>query len=146
MKHLETLELNRPYRFESPFAGAEFAALIVACDPTISHDEQSEISRSIVVQGCRWAVCVGNRASTWDDSIDLAYLGTDKNFEPADSTHVMTTWHDEDSPQEIARFFVNDTSFDHFEARNLLIVYLGCDAEIQETFGSAADHELGLGG
>ena len=118
------LELHRLYHFESPTDG-EFAALVVALDPAITREEQSSLSLALVEQGCRYAVCAGINASSWDDSVDMAFLGSDTDFNPPDARFVMTSWHDDEPPEDVVHFFANCTTFDNFEANQFVAVFLG---------------------
>ena len=115
----------------SSFSGKEFAVLLWVLDITVTMEEQAKLSEQLVEQGCRYAVCAGYRCSTWDDSIDLAYLQTESNFQPQNENFVMTTWHENESIEEIAEFFVMNTAFDNFTAKNLLILVIGKNQEME---------------
>ncbi|MCE9595633.1 MAG: hypothetical protein K8S98_15705 [Planctomycetes bacterium] len=119
--------LARPFLLESPFSGGSFALLLRVLDTTITREEQTRLSERIVRLGCRYAVCAGHGCSSWDDSIDMAHLATDANFDPPDSEFVMTTWHDDESIEDVAEFFVRATRFEGFEPRRFLVVCLGGD-------------------
>jgi hypothetical protein len=123
LRELRILELRRPYQFSSPFEG-EFAAMIVALDPAMNAEEQRELSAALVAQGCRYAVCAGIKASSCDDSLDWAFLES-VNFEPADERFVMTSWHDEETPDDVVFFFANCTTFGNFEPSRFVAVFLG---------------------
>ena len=118
------LELIRPYRFSSPFAGQEFAALLYAADDRISEQEQADISAALVAQGCRYAVCAGHQCSSWDDSIDFAYA-EHNDWQCNDENFVMTTWHDDESLEDIVFFFLCNTSFDYFYPEKSLVLVIG---------------------
>ena len=55
----------------------------------------------------------------------MAFLGTDPNFNPPDARFVMTSWHDDESPEDVVHFFSNCTTFDNFEANQFVAVFLG---------------------
>ena len=74
---IEYLHIERPYSFTSPFKGAEFVALIDAVGENITCEEQETINDQIVTSGCRSAVSAGYKSSSWDNSIDMAFLGYD---------------------------------------------------------------------
>ena len=118
------LELSRPYYFQSPFPGAEFAAMIVARDPTITPAEQAALSSELVTQGCRYAVCTGLACSSWDDSVDWALLAA-WDFSPPDDAFVMTSWHEDELPEQVAPFFLQATSFDHFTPVHFVVLLVG---------------------
>ena len=124
--------LERPYEFLSPFSGKEYAAMIWVVDTAVVVEEQASLSKQLVEQGCRYAVCAGHECSTWDDSIDIAFLDTDQNFQPPDERFVLTTWHEGESVEDVAEFFVLNTSFDNFVAKNFLVLFVGRDKELEE--------------
>ena len=119
--NIEYKQIARPYAFVSPFDGAEFAVLIYISDTTITAEEQELLSDQIVAAGCRYAVCAGYKCGTWDDSIDIADLKRN-NWETKDENLIMTTWHENESLENIVFFFLNNTSFDYFTATNMLVV------------------------
>jgi hypothetical protein len=120
-------ELARPYRLETPFPGEEYVCILFANDETITPEEQEAISEQLVATGCRYAVCAGHRCSTWDDSVDLAYLATDESFSPPDETFVTTTWHEGEPIEEVLHFGFNLTgAFTRF-----LVLLVGPGAEVR---------------
>lgn len=121
--------LERPFSFSSPFADAPFVVLLVVEDQAITPDEQMRISQQLIHQGCRWAMAFGNDASSWDDSIDYAHIFSYPDYSPPDDAHVMTTWHDKDTLDEIAQFFVFLTAFDSFTPVNFLLLCIGQESE-----------------
>jgi|GEM_PF-2287065 len=116
--------LTSPYSLDRPpFAGADFVVLIINNDPDISTDDQYALSLALVRAGCRYAVCIGHNCSTWDDSVDYANMELDPEL--TDSKFVMTTWHENDTPDQIANFFLNCTTFDDNVFTNFLILSVG---------------------
>ena len=61
--------------------------------------------------------------STWDDSIDWASL--EMSSDSNDTTSTMTTWHENDTPNEIAHFFLHCTAFDNNVFHNFLVLSIG---------------------
>jgi hypothetical protein len=136
--------LDRPSDLISPFAGAEFACLLVVRDTSITGQEQASLSELLVAQGCRYAVCAGHECASWDDSIDRAYIATDADFDPPDSTFVMTSWHEDESIEEVAEFFARCTRFDGFNPCRFLVLCLGGDDASYEEIRDATRIQLGL--
>ncbi len=99
--------------------------MLVVNDITMTHYEQAFLSNQIIQQGCRYAVCAGHQCSTWDDSIDMAFLGTDPDYNPPDDRFVMTTWHEEEPLADVVEWFRWSTSFDDFTPKNFLVLLLG---------------------
>ena len=121
--------LNSPYSLDcSPFDGADFVVLIINNDPAISPDDQYALSLALVREGCRYAVCIGHNCSTWDDSVDYANMEVDPGL--TDSKFVMTTWHENDTPDQIANFFLNCTTFGDNVFTHFLILSVGQNDEL----------------
>ena len=118
-------QLTRPFHFESPCSGEDFAMLLAVLDDTVDPDEQAALSGSFVAQGCRYAICYGHGCSTWDDSIDYSFIFTDPNFTPPADRFVMTTWYDNEPIEDVADFFVRNTNFGTFEPVRFMLVALG---------------------
>jgi len=123
---IQYLQIQRPYSFASPFKEAEFAALIYAAAQNIAREEQEALSDQIVASGCRYAVCAGHNCESWHDSIDLADVKRNGG-EVRDNNIVMTTWHDDESLEDIVFFFLNNTSFDYFSAARFVVLIVGED-------------------
>ena len=101
---------DRPYTFTSPFPGCGFALLLMSGDEDVTPDEQWQLSRQIVEEGCRYAVCAGFDCSSWHDSIDMVCVIKEVDGRPP--PFVMTTWHEDESLEEVAEFFATCTSID----------------------------------
>lgn len=127
--NIQYLQIKRPYGFTSPFKGAEFAVLIYIVDENLTKEEQETLSDQIVASGCRYAVCAGHNSSSWDDSIDMADIKRNGG-EVRDENLVMTTWHDDESLEDIVFFFLNNTSFGNFIADCLTVLVIGDDESI----------------
>jgi hypothetical protein len=121
---LEGRVLTAPFEFSSPFGAGEFSVWVIAAEPSLSRDDQNRISGELVRQGCRFAVCSGHDCSSWDDSID--YADYSRRPDPADDEgFVMTTWHEDESIEEIAEYFATCTSFDFYCAERWLVLGIG---------------------
>lgn len=130
-------KLNRPYIFLSPFGGQEFALLLVVADTTVMDHERDDMSREIVRQGCRYAVCFGNNCSKWHDAIDLAFIYTDPYFSPPEEKHIMTTSHEHESLADVTFFFRTCTTFENFTPRHYLVLIVGDDDKMVRTVTSS---------
>jgi len=138
-----TAQLRRPFSFESPFPGEEFALLLVVSARDVTADEREALSQALVAQGCRYAVCTGVGASGWDEAIDYAYVMAElERQRPADRL-IMATWHYDESLQEVTRFFLHQTAIvDSVPTRRIALVLGGSAEELQEL----RDALRGIGG
>lgn len=122
--------IGKPYEFVSPFNGEEYVVLLAVNTTNITDDEQVRLSDSIVTTGCRYAVCTGHECSSWDDSIDYSYIHSDPNCDPPREKFVMTTWHEDESIEDIVEYFRWNTVFDDFVPKNFLILFVGASQEL----------------
>jgi hypothetical protein len=130
--------LDRPFPFSSPFGGRDFALMLVVADPSVTADERWAVSTDIVRRGCRYVVCTGHDCALWDDSIDWAELQA-TDFSPPDDRFIMTTWHEDDSLEDVAEWFRWRTVFDDFVPTRFLVVLLGGDAATEGHVRSAIE-------
>jgi hypothetical protein len=128
--------LSRPYELSASFQGLEYVCILFVNDETINSEEQAQLSAQIISSGCRYAVCTGYRCSTWDDSIDMASLEVN-NFEFKDETFVMTTWHENESVEDVIFYGLMNTMFDDLVFSKYLILTVGSQADLYEQIHKA---------
>jgi len=88
---------------EGPFAA------VVVIDMSVNSEWRQTVSEWLVDQGCLYMMAHGDECSLWDDSVDIANLEAfDWNFDriPKDK-HVTTTWHENESLEEVFFFAKN---------------------------------------
>jgi hypothetical protein len=128
------LQLLSPYNFPAPFDWGEFAAWILSADPALEPAAQFNIATALIDAGCRFAVSSGYNASSWDDAVDYAYILRHPGPDVDPTNFVMTSWHDDESLDEVAEFFVRNTSFETFSPKLFVVVGVGVDAPLQNAF------------
>jgi hypothetical protein len=99
---------------------------IIALEAGYPSDWQDEVSQWLVASGCRYMMAWGPDCSTWDDSVDMADI-EGRNFEEDDSKFVMTTWHTDETLEEVFWYsqFCANFSYDEIELTRALIVHVG---------------------
>jgi len=117
------LHLVRPYRFEPPYDG-EFVLLLTISDSTTTSKVRHGVSRSIAGSRCRFVLSHGIECERWHDSIDAAYLAAHPE---EDEDLLMTTWHEDESLQDVLEFMLRCTSIDSSDPTAFAIVELGGD-------------------
>jgi hypothetical protein len=125
-------EFSRPYRLDAPFPGELYVCILFANDETITEEEQAAVSEQLVRTGCRYAVCAGHECSSWDTSVDMAYLATDEHFNPPDETFVLTTWHERDPVEDVILFGLMNTAFGSHDFHRYLILSIGSRAGLRD--------------
>lgn len=133
--------VERPFTFASPLNGSDFTLLLVVSDTSITDDERNFVSDEIIRQGCRYAVCWGHECSRWDDSIDWSEMSRYPDFKSPDERFVMTTWHEDESLDEVVEFLRWNTAFNHYDTERVLVLILGGDADVEEELRSSLQNK-----
>ena len=118
-------------------AFAPFKAVVVL-EADYSEGWQTEVSRWLVASGCRCMMAWGPNCSDWDTSVDWADIEA-RNYEEDDSKFVMTTWHDDQTLEDVfwQVQFIANFSYDDVELTDAVIVHIsgdGREAEFLELF------------
>ena len=117
---------------------APFRAVIIA-EAQVSPEWQFAVSAWLVRSGCLYTMAWGMGSSSWDDSVDMANL---ERFEfkdiPEDSS-VMTTWHDDETLDEVFRFCKNNASHPTIALKNTLLLHIATERREYETMSSYVD-------
>jgi hypothetical protein len=119
--------IDRSDAFTSPFSGALFPCLIWDHDGRFTDTARSAIAKALLEAGCRYAVCGGQNCEGWHDAVDAEFVRAhlDDPNDVHESAHVMTTWHDGESPDDVAFFFVQNTNFEEHDFRRYLVLHVG---------------------
>ena len=85
-----------------------------------------QLSRSLVDSGCLYTMAWGLDCSLWDDSVDYANIEKFGDGGIPDDQFVMTTWHTDDTLEEVVRFAKIDAIFSYTDEplTNLLVLDL----------------------
>lgn len=136
------LRLEPPYEARLQRFVGPFVAIVVACDSSITPEQQANLSAQLVAVDCRYMLAWGANASSWDDSVDMAFIRTDPNFDPPSDRFVMTTWHDNETIQDVVWFALTNTTFDSHDFRDYLALMIGEDPEIEAELVAAIQRQL----
>ena len=72
-------------------------------------------------------MCFGHECELWHDTIDESSFDTFGN----ERMFVMTTWHTDETPEDVAEFFSLWTHFDEWNPDHYLLATIGKDMEIE---------------
>jgi hypothetical protein len=131
MHPVSTAQLLAPFDQIYELPAEPYAAWILAGEK-IPAEAQLDVARRLIDSGCRYAVCSGVDSSSWHDAVDIAYVSQIPEPPNDDANFVMTSWHHEETPEEVARFFVLNTAFDYFVPGHFLILGIGRGAPIED--------------
>lgn len=119
--------IDGPDAFASPFSGALFPCLVWDHDGRFTDAGRSAIAKALLEAGCRYAVCGGQNCEAWHDAIDAVFVEAhiEDPDDVQDTAFVMTSWHDGESPDDVAFFFVLNTNFDDHDFKRYLVLHVG---------------------
>lgn len=77
------------------------------------YSQLQPLVEKLLDSGCKYFVCAGAHSEALHDFIDDVILDRSIDNEPDESNVVMTTWHDDDTNEEVAEFFFNASSLNN---------------------------------
>lgn len=139
-----TLSIKRADAFVSPFPGEHFVCLLWDHDGRFTSDERAAVAVALLDSGCRVTVCGGKQCEAWHDAVDEEFVmqHLDDSKEDRADPFVMTTWHDGESPDEVARSFVADSDFDAHAFTRYLVLHVGTSPAAQQVDAAVRRHAL----
>jgi hypothetical protein len=145
-KTVTATTIDRPF-FSPPLQGVLFPCLIWDHTGEFSHQQRRAVAGLLIEAGCRYVVCGGLHAEAWHDAVDMEFVSRhlDEPDEARGSVHVMTTWHEGESPDTVASFFVLHTNFGHHGFRHYLVLHVGTGPGIAPLEAAIRRHVGGSG-
>lgn len=100
------LVLDAPEDFEPPFTSEPYTCLLWDTCGDAGTEARARLARRLIESGCVYVVCGGETCERWHDVVDETAVTLQVSGEiPADHV-VLTTWHEGESSDEVAEFFV----------------------------------------
>lgn len=109
--------------FTAPFED-DYALLLVISSPSITQKQRVRMALEIVSSRCQYALTYGHDCEDWHDAIDTACFDDGV----PEGRFLMTTWHNDESINDVVDFLFWNTSYEDFEASRVAIVQIGSDA------------------
>lgn len=115
-----------------------FRAIVIIERP-VSPAWQARISDWLVRSGCLYMMAWGENCSAWDDSVDIANL---EQFDFGDipkDRDVMTTWHTEQSLDEVFFFAKSHASHPVIDLQQTVLIHISTvckELEFLQTYAS----------
>lgn len=100
-----------------------FRAVVIIERP-VSAAWQARISDWLVRSGCLYMMAWGDNCSAWDDSVDIAKLEHFDYGDIPEDRDVMTTWHTEDSLDEVLSFAKRLASHPVIDLPQIVLVHI----------------------
>ena len=121
--------IEAPREFVAPFGGDAFPCLLWDHQGGSTPSDPATLAKALLNSGCRYAVCGGTDCEAWHDAIDVEFVAAhlDDSEDAIDAVHVMTSWHDRESPDDVAFFFMFNTNFDAHDFDRYLVLHFGTE-------------------
>lgn len=110
---LPSLDQFRPYK------------AVVIIEDIVGRDWQMKVSGWLVKTGCLNMLAWGRECSSWDDSVDHANLEAFDYEDIPDEHFVMTTWHENQTLDEVIEFAKFSNKYDDPKLEKLLFLHIG---------------------
>lgn len=120
--------IQRPFDTSSIDAKAPFACLLYSNQDDATSDEMMSVANWLISSGCRYVVCAGSKCSEWHDIVDTVDIIRD----PDTQNLVMTTWHENETVEDVVWFWLNLTDFEDIAFENYLALLIGDSKTIEE--------------
>jgi hypothetical protein len=132
------ITLERPRAFALPFAAKPYPILIWDNRGGWSEDERSGLLQAVLDTDSRYAVCGGISCEQWHDDLDQVFIMRYLDDESARDNHfLMTTWHTDQSPEEVAFYFAHSTDSEQDDFKRFLVLYVGADISLARRLEAA---------
>ena len=138
------MSIDAPGDVVNPFPGNLFPCMIWDHDGSFSEAQRSEVTRRLLEAGCRYVVCGGQNCEAWHNATDKEFLRqhADDSYDTRDDLHVMTTWHVDESPDDVAFFFVLNMNFDDHDFEYYLVLHIGDGRAMDEVDAAVRRYAL----
>ncbi len=117
-----------PVDWTDPFAGEPYVCMVWNHGSAFDSVKRKAVAVKLIDSNCRYAVCGGVNCENWHDDIDTVFVKGHQGLSDAkyDAVMLMTTWHDDESLEDIAFFFVQSTRLNGKEEfENYLVLHVG---------------------
>ena len=132
-KNISIVTIQKPSDTSSIEVKTPFACLLYSNQEKASSDEIESVANWLVNSGCRYVVCAGVKCEEWHDTIDTA----DTIRDPNTQNLIMTTWHKNETVEDVVWFWLNLTDFENIAFENYLALLIGNSKTIKEKIQQA---------
>ncbi len=110
-----------------------FKCLVIISE-SVSQARQDEISMWLVKSGCVVMCAWGINCSSWDDSVDCASIEMFNYDLPPPERFVLTTWHENESLDDVMFFLKRAISHSEHELENVVLLHISSKNQVNEIF------------
>lgn len=121
---IQFIHLDEEWSLPSLDHVGPFRAVILSETP-IDEIWRSEVAVWLVRSGCLYMMAWGVECSEWDTAVDIANIDACGGGDIPDDKFVMTTWHADDSLEEVLWFAKNLAFHENIELAETLVIQVG---------------------
>ncbi len=98
--------------------------VLVIVEEAVTSEWQKKVSTWLVTSGCLYMMAWGIECSSWDDSVDYANIEYFNYENIPDNKFVMTTWHENESIEEVFLFSKNDAIHPSVDLKHTFLIHI----------------------
>lgn len=88
---------------------------------------KAQIAEQIIGSGCGYVVCGGVESMAWHDAMDESSIAAEISGELKEEETAVTTWHEDESIDDVAFFFALNTFLPESEGHTDFVDLLSAD-------------------
>lgn len=128
----------------NPEMHGQYPALVWNTMLGVKTEEIASVMQRLIVNGCRYIVAAGTECERWHDIADRQFLAQFPTESERDANFVMTSWHVDESAEDVMLFLVYGTNFEEHDFKEFLVLQFGDDDMVELQLNAAiARHEEG---
>ncbi|MGC1497549.1 MAG: hypothetical protein WA790_17230 [Sulfitobacter sp.] len=98
---------------------------LILIERDVNDSYRNDVSDTLVKNGCLYMMAWGLDCSLWDDSVDWAFLALYEYGAYPEDQFVMTTWHENDTLQEMLEFAKVCSDHSDVDLQDILVLDFG---------------------
>ncbi|QDL91144.1 hypothetical protein FDP22_04725 [Paroceanicella profunda] len=95
---------------------------MILIEREVGGDYRDEVSKALVKAGCLYSLAWGIDCAAWDDSVDWAFLAAYDFGKYPENKFVMTTWHDDETLEEVVEFSKHCADNSNIKLEDILVL------------------------
>ncbi|MCA0872626.1 hypothetical protein LCL97_17465 [Seohaeicola saemankumensis] len=95
---------------------------LILVEREVGGDYRQEVSKALVRAGCLFSLAWGIECFAWNDSVDGAFLEYHDHGDYPEEQTVITTWHDDETLEEVVEFARNCTDHSKVKLADILVL------------------------
>lgn len=95
---------------------------LILIEREVGENYRHDVSKSLIEAGCLYSLAWGQDCTLWDDSVDWAFLERHNYEDVPEEKFVMTTFHSNETLEEVIEFTKRCTEYSPVDLEDILIL------------------------